>query len=247
MGGSKAPNTQGQQRSYDAGYGAFKSGQPDPSTARIKTNDPFFDYYKYGYSAAQAEARAAQQRRQSERSMSAMMAGMMRSQQEQAAQFQQMMRQTEIDRKAKEESAARAAEQARREAGVKRRDQLFSERLTNASLATDYITNQLNEEASTARLMGVDFNVSDEQKSSRISDYFATLWGEGSERELEALIKEWGSPEGFTGTWDIVRGNAKNFTDQTKPSTSTTIATGKGVPRLATLATMGDEEEALLG
>ena len=95
--------------------------------------------------------------------------------------------------------------------------------------------------------MGVDFNVSDDQKSSRISDYFATLWGEGSERELEALIKEWGSPDGFTGTWDIVRGNAKNFTNQAKPDTSSTIATGKGVPRLATLATMGDEEEALLG
>ena len=124
---------------------------------------------------------------------------------------------------------------------------MFSERLTNASLATDYITNQLNEEASTARLMGVDFNVSDDQKSSRISDYFATLWGEGSERELEALIKEWGSPEGFTGTWDIVRGNAKNFTDQAKPGASTTIATGKGVPRLATLATLDDEEEAMLG
>ncbi len=239
MGGS-APNTQGQQRSYDAGYGAFQSGQPDPSTARIKTNDPFFDYYKYGYSAAQAEARAAQQRQQSEQSMQAMMAMMARAQQEQAAQFQQQMRQAEIDRAAREEAA-------RREAGIKRRDQLFSERLTNASLATDYITQQLNEEASTARLMGVDFNVTDEQKASRISDYFATLWGEGSERELESLIKEWGSPEGFSGTWDIVRGNAKNFTDQTKPDTSTTIATGKGVPRLATLATLDDEEEALLG
>ncbi len=239
MGGS-APNTQGQQRSYDAGYSAFKSGQPDPSTANIKTNDPFFDYYKYGYSAAQAEARAAQQRQQSEQSMQAMMAMMARAQQEQAAQFQQQMRQAEIDRAAREEAA-------RREAGIKRRDQLFSERLTNASLATDYITQQLNEEASTARLMGVDFNVTDEQKASRISDYFATLWGEGSERELESLIKEWGAPEGFSGTWDIVRGNAKNFTDQTKPDTSTTIATGKGVPRLATLATLEDEEEALLG
>ena len=239
MGGS-APNTQGQQRSYDAGYSAFKSGQPDPSTANIKTNDPFFDYYKYGYSAAQAEARAAQQRRQSEQSMQAMMAMMARAQQEQAAQFQQQMRQAEIDRAAREEAA-------RREAGIKQRDKLFSERLTNASLATDYITQQLNEEASTARLMGVDFNVTDEQKASRISDYFATLWGEGSERELESLIKEWGAPEGFSGTWDIVRGNAKNFTDQTKPDTSTTIATGKGVPRLATLATMEDEEEALLG
>ena len=246
MGGS-APNTQGQQRSYDAGYSAFKSGQPDPSTANIKTNDPFFDYYKYGYSAAQAEARAAQQRQQSEHAMQAMMANMARAQQEQAAQFQQMMRQAEIDRAAKEEAARVAAERARREAGIKQRDQLFSERLTNASLATDYITQQLNEEASTARLMGVDFNVTDEQKASRISDYFATLWGEGSERELESLIKEWGSPEGFSGTWDIVRGNAKNFTDQTKPDTSTTIATGKGVPRLATLATMEDEEEALLG
>lgn len=246
MGGS-APNTQGQQRSYDAGYSAFQSGQPDPSTASIKTNDPFFDYYKYGYAAAQAAAQAAQQKQQSEHAMSSMMAGMAKAQQEQAAQFQQMMRQAEIDRQAREEAARVAAEQARREAGIKRRDQLFSERLTNASLATDYITQQLNEEASTARLMGVDFNVTDEQKASRISDYFATLWGEGSERELEALIKEWGSPEGFTGTWDIVRGNAKNFTDQTKPSTSTTIATGKGVPRLATLATLDDEEEALLG
>ena len=246
MGGS-APNTQGQQRSYDAGYGAFQSGQPDPSTARIKTNDPFFDYYKYGYSAAQSEARAAQQRQQSEHAMSAMMANMARAQQEQSTQFQQMMQQTESDRAAKEEAARVAAERARREAGIKQRDQLFSERLTNASLATDYITNQLNEEASTARLMGVDFNVTDEQKASRISDYFATLWGEGSERQLESLIKEWGSPEGFSGTWDIVRGNAKNFADQTKPGTSTTIATGNGVPRLATLATMADEEEALLG
>ncbi len=239
MGGSGGGSARAdaQQRSYNEGYSAFQSGQPVTAT---DTNHPLYSYYQYGYSAAQAEARAAQQRRQSEQAMARMMAGMMASQREQSAQFQQMMRQAEIDRAAKEEAA-------RREAGVKRRDQLFSERLTNASLATDYITQQLNEEASTARLMGVDFNVTDEQKASRISDYFATLWGEGSERELEALIKEWGSPEGFSGTWDIVRGNAKNFTDQTKPSTSTTIATGKGVPRLATLATLDDEEEALLG
>lgn len=245
MGGSSGggARAESQQRSYNEGYSAFQSGQ----TGSVDTNHPNYSYYMAGYSAARAEARAAQQRRQSEQAMARMMAGMMAAQQEQSAQFQQMMRQAEIDRQAREEAARVAAEQARREAGIKRRDQLFSERLTNASLATDYITNQLNEEASTARLMGVDFNVTDEQKASRISDYFATLWGEGSERELEALIKEWGAPEGFSGTWDIVRGNAKNFTDQTKPSTSTTIATGKGVPRLATLATLDEEEEALLG
>jgi len=239
MGGSGGGSARAdaQQRSYNEGYSAFQSGQPVTAT---DTNHPLYSYYQYGYSAAQAEARAAQQRQQSEQSMQAMMAMMARAQQEQAAQFQQQMRQAEIDRAAREEAA-------RREAGIKRRDQLFSERLTNASLATDYITQQLNEEASTARLMGVDFNVTDEQKAGRISDYFATLWGEGSERELESLIKEWGAPEGFSGTWDIVRGNAKNFTDQTKPDTSTTIATGKGVPRLATLATLDDEEEALLG
>ena len=239
MGGSGGGSARAdaQQRSYNEGYSAFQSGQPVTAT---DTNHPLYSYYQYGYSAAQAEARAAQQRQQSEQSMQAMMAMMARAQQEQAAQFQQQMRQAEVDRAAKEEAA-------RREAGIKRRDTLFSERLTNASLATDYITQQLNEEASTARLMGVDFNVTDEQKAGRISDYFATLWGEGSERELESLIKEWGAPEGFSGTWDIVRGNAKNFTDQTKPDTSTTIATGKGVPRLATLATLDDEEEALLG
>ena len=246
MGGSGggSARAEAQQRSYNEGYSAFQSGQPVTAT---DTNHVLYDYYKYGYSAAQSEARAAQQRQQSERAMSGMMASMARAQQEQSTQFQQMMQQTEIDRQAKEEAARVAAKQARREAGIKRRDQLFSERLTNASLATDYITNQLNEEASTARLMGVDFNVTDEQKAARISDYFATLWGEGSERELEAQIKEWGAPDGFTGTWDIVRGNAKNFTNQAKPDTSVTIATGKGVPRLATLATMGDEEEALLG
>jgi len=246
MGGSGGGSARAdaQQRSYNEGYSAFQSGQPVTAT---DTNHPLYSYYQYGYSAAQAEARAAQQRRQSEQMMHAMMANMARAQQEQSTQFQQQMRQAESDRAAREEAARVAAEQARREAGIKQRDKLFSERLTNASLATDYITQQLNEEASTARLMGVDFNVTDEQKAGRISDYFATLWGEGSERELESLIKEWGAPEGFSGTWDIVRGNAKNFTDQTKPSTSTTIATGKGVPRLATLVTMEDEEEALLG
>lgn len=247
MGGGSAPNTQAQQRSYDAGLAAFKSGQPDPSTARIKTNDPYFDYYKYGYSAGQSEAKARQAQEAANRQMAGMMHAMQQQQMAQSQQFSTMMQNTEAERRAREEAAAKAAEQARRDAALKRRDQLFSERVTNASLATDYITQQLNEEASTARLMGVDFNTTDEQKAGRISDYFATLWGEGSQQELDALIKEWGNPEGFSGTWDIIRGNAKNYEDQTKASASKTLSTGRGVPRLATLATLGEEEEALLG
>ncbi len=90
--------------------------------------------------------------------------------------------------------------------GIKDRDDLYLDYMTAAGSATDYVNTQIESERSNAQLLGIDFNLTDEDKSTRISDYFATIWGEGEQTRLEDLFAKWGNPEGFTD-WTVKRGS----------------------------------------
>jgi len=83
--------------------------------------------------------------------------------------------------------------------GLNDRDSLYSEYLDAGGAATDYINNLITDERSNADLLGIDYNITDEEKQGRIDNYFASIWGEGSQTSLESSFSEFGDPEGFDG------------------------------------------------
>jgi len=107
--------------------------------------------------------------------------------------------------------AAQLAEQERM-AGEAKRDSMYSSYMDAVSLATDYVNAQIADEIARANLMGVKYDITDEGKQNRLQDYFASIWGEGEQQELQALIDQWGAPSGFDG-WVLERGEAKIIED----------------------------------
>jgi hypothetical protein len=142
--------------------------------------------------------------------------GMMAAQQAQAAEAQAAYQ---------AELAARA-EAERREAGIKERDSLYSQYMNAAGSATDYINGEIDRERSNAALMGVEYNLTDEAKQQRVSDYFASVWGEGDQTQLESLFNQWGNPTGFTD-FAIKRGDASVYaTEQGGPDQTQAVTEG---------------------
>jgi hypothetical protein len=133
-----------------------------------------------------------------------------------------------------------AQEEARRIAeGTAARDKLFSSYMDAAGTATDYVNSEINREMSNAKLLGIDYAIDDEMKGQRISDYFATIWGEGEQSQLEGYIRDFGNPTGFTG-FSITRGDGSKYAK--RPGSETQESVSGGIkPTLAT------EEEEVLG
>ena len=130
-----------------------------------------------------------------------------------------------------------------RTSGENDRDTLYSDYMSAAGSATDYINTQVDQERANAALLGIEYNLDDEGKGTRISDYFASIWGEGDQSRLEGLMKKWGNPSGFDG-FNIVRGDGSKVkgTDQ--------VEAGKGTTYGQRPSLIGEEEvseEDLLG
>ena len=129
---------------------------------------------------------------------------------------------------------------AERMQGVQQRDDLYSQYMTAADTASEYISGEIADEESNARLLGIDYAIDDEIKGQRISDYFATVWGEGEQQRLEGLINKWGKPTGFAG-FTVTRGDGSKYA--TKKGEEKSVGISKGMkPTLAT-----EEDEDLLG
>ena len=138
----------------------------------------------------------------------------------------------------------RLREQERRIAGENERDRLYGDYMSAASSATDFINAQIKEEQANARLMGVDYKLSDEQKADRISNYFATIWSEGDQTRLENLFKEWGNAKGFED-WTITRGDASAY--QPREGSEESIGTGTGLKPAITGQGQREDDELLGG
>ena len=136
-------------------------------------------------------------------------------------------------------AAAEAQRAAERAAGIQERDSLYSQYLNAAGEATDFINNEINREMSNARLLGIDYQINDEMKSQRISNYFASVWGEGDQSQLENLFSQWGKPKGFKG-FTLERGNASAYTGGQETPEQSVSATGTKKPK--TLASSPEEE-----
>ncbi len=98
------------------------------------------------------------------------------------------------DAMASQQAAADEAANAARLGGLRStRDQHISNYFSAANDATNYVSEKIASEKANAALMGVDYNMSDEIKGERISNYFSTLWSEGNQAELEGSFGEVGA------------------------------------------------------
>lgn len=136
--------------------------------------------------------------------------------------------------------AAAAQQAALRKAGEQERDQLYADYLNAAGTATDFINTEIGREQANANLLGIDYGVTDDQKLTRISNYFASIWGEGDQSRLEGLFGQWGKPKGFDG-FTLTRGNADAAEGGSELPGDQGVATTQGTrPKKALTST--DEE-----
>ncbi len=149
----------------------------------------------------------------------------------------------EAQMQAQQDMLAQQEAERRRIEGENQRDALYGSYMDAAGTATDYINQQVTEERANARLLGIDYQLDDEMKGQRISDYFASIWGEGQQQQLEALMGEWGNPKGFSG-FAVTRGDAGNI--KAEPGGEESVGTAKGL-RPTVLDPNADAEEDVLG
>ena len=232
-GGSSGPSTdQINQQAYAAGAG----GQ--------KWND-ITGQIPYGHDAALQSWLSGQKSAQRQQSFEmpefAMPEFAMPEMPDQSQALAQQQSQFETQMQQQKEAAAQAEAERRRIEGTNKRDALYSQYMDAAGTATDFINQQINDEMSNARLLGIDYQMDDEMKSQRIGDYFASIWGEGQQSQLEALMGQWGNPSGFDG-FTISRGDAGKV--KGGQAGEQQISAGKGQkPKLL----IEEDEEQLLG
>jgi len=196
---------------YDKAEGAaYLERNPDVYEARM---DPWQHYQTYGRS----EGREWGIPQPESPSPFEMYSEQMASQSKQLAQAQA-------------QAAAEAQEQQEallRERGESDRDQLYSGYMDAANSATDNVNSEIADESSNARLLGVEYDITDDQKQQRIGDHFATLWGEGQQSQLEGLMDKWGEPEGFEG-FSVARGDGSKYEGK-KKGEKKSVSQSKGV------------------
>lgn len=122
--------------------------------------------------------------------------------------------------------------------GLSSRDELYAQYLNYADTALEYVNTLISQEAANAAVLGIDYNVTQAEKDTRVSNYFASIWGAGDQSRLEGLITDWGAPEGFTG-FTVTRGDASAVSRNT-PGSTTVLSKSARMP-------LTDEEEAPAG
>ena len=118
-------------------------------------------------------------------------------------------------------------EEDRLTAGQNERDALYTEYINSANSATDFVNSAINSERSNAALLGISYAITDEQKATRISDQFSTIWGEGDQSRIESMFTEFGNPEGFE-EFTITRGDGGDATEA-GPSGPTSLSSSGGL------------------
>jgi len=86
-------------------------------------------------------------------------------------------------------------EQNRITTGQNDLDKAYGNYLEASGSATEYINQQISDQRTNAALLGVDFNITDQQKSDRISNYFASIYNETDFTQLTDLNEEFGDPD----------------------------------------------------
>lgn len=100
-----------------------------------------------------------------------------------------------------------AQDKADKAQGIRDMNQYYEQRSGAANDAIAFIEADEGSRKSRAALMGVDYSITDDEKATKINDYFASIWSDANELRLNELMTEWGDPAGFTG-FAIQRGEA---------------------------------------
>lgn len=229
LGGSKQSAASRQQQGYATGYSMYQPGvNPIEAYGPQKQSNLSMGAYQ-GWMDADKDYQA----RQSEGNgfmemLMAMMEGM-------GGAPQMQMGPSYEDQQAEYN---RRMEEQRRQQGIKDTQTAYTNYLNAATSATDYINAEIAKEQSNAALLGVDYAITDEIKQQRIENYFATVWGEGDQLQLETLGKQWGMP----GELTLKRGDASAYSKS--PATGEkVVATSKGMKN----PLLDEEEEAAKG
>ena len=94
---------------------------------------------------------------------------------------------------------AQMAEQERL-AGLASMNELYNAKFEAANKATAAVNQQIADEASHAKLRGLDFrSPTEEEKLQRINKVFSTYWSETQETQLNDLVGQWGAGKNI---WD---------------------------------------------
>ena len=136
-----------------------------------------------------------------------------------------------------EDRARIAQEEATKVTGQNDLSALYGEYVKASGAATDYVNQQISDERSNAAVLGVDYNMTDQAKTTRITDYLGTLFSDYE--KLQQLEKDFGDkdkpldfilkPTGGTG------------------GSATTSASTKKKPKSSTTALTSTPEEDTLG
>ena len=94
---------------------------------------------------------------------------------------------------AQQQAQEEAMEEARLGGLRNKRDAMISGYMDAANDATSFVTDKIAGEKSNAAMMGVNYNMSDEIKNERISNYFSSIWSEGNQADLEGSFAEVGA------------------------------------------------------
>ncbi len=83
--------------------------------------------------------------------------------------------------------------------GENTRDEAYAGYLEAGKVAGETIDSQIARERSQATLIGVDYDVTDEQRTSRVNSEFSNVWSSEQDTAFRELMGDFGDPEDFGG------------------------------------------------
>lgn len=119
------------------------------------------------------------------------------------------------------------------------RDQAIVDYTEALRYATDTVNSMISQERQNALLMGVDYNITDESKTQRISNQLATddRWTSSMQTDLDQLIADYGAGDFVQ---DIFRGEKGGAANPPPKAGTTKVRLGAGATALT-------EEDEVLG
>ena len=213
MGGQKVSPYQRQQQGYNTGYSSFDPNVSDE--AYLQRLGPSNSNLNQGAMKGWQDARAAYNNRSEGGGFVFEM-----------PDFSSMYNQTNYA-----EIQAQQQAEAERRAALAQISDLYSRKFDAAEKATADINQQIADEMGHAQVVGLDYNIDDVTKQSRINNLFATYWGEGDDSTLTALTGQWGDA-GYKWDLPIVRGTPAEKPGEKTPGDKAGAAVKAKAPKL---------------
>lgn len=139
------------------------------------------------------------------------------------------------------EDLAEQTEANRVAQGESDRDSAYADYMDAAGSSTDYVNAEIAKERANAKLLNIDYDMTNDVKAQRVNDYFATVWGEGQQSKLDQLMGEFGNPEGFT-EYAVTRGDASTYGNE-ETGTENPVGGTVGTTKRGISSPLDEDEE----